>query len=167
MIQEYLHGDAIHTVSLKKEGDMWIASIGDDTYKVDICSISEQAISLLIKDRSITACVARDTGKLHVSIQGESYCFTIPGSEETAYDVTGKAGGASNFMISAPMPGSVLKINVKEGEDVQDGQCLAIVEAMKMETGLHSNIHGRVKRVHATEGQQVNAGELLIELENT
>ncbi len=67
--------------------------------------------------------------------------------------------------ITAPMPGCVIKVDVKEGDVVEEGKCLAIIEAMKMETGLYAAISGKVKKVRVVKGKQVNAGETLIELE--
>ncbi len=66
--------------------------------------------------------------------------------------------------LGASIPGTVLKVLVKEGDEVKEGQSLAVIEAMKMETNVIASVSGKVEKVAVKEGQQVKAGELLIKL---
>ncbi len=66
--------------------------------------------------------------------------------------------------VSAPMPGRVLKVLVREGQRVEAGQPLLIMEAMKMETTLYAEGAATVKRIAAGPGHAVEHGALLIEL---
>jgi pyruvate carboxylase len=63
------------------------------------------------------------------------------------------------------MPGVVASIGVKEGADVKAGDLILTIEAMKMETGIHAERDARVKSVHITPGAQIDAKDLLVELE--
>ncbi|MBQ4127730.1 MAG: biotin/lipoyl-binding protein [Alistipes sp.] len=72
------------------------------------------------------------------------------------------AAGANS--IVAPLPGSVVSINVKAGDAVKAGQQLAIIEAMKMENEILAPADGTVKAVHVSAGQAVQQGDALIEL---
>jgi len=63
--------------------------------------------------------------------------------------------------ITAPMPGKVVRILVKEGQTVEAGQGIVVVEAMKMQNEIRSPKSGKVERLLAKEGQAVNAGEVL------
>ena len=63
--------------------------------------------------------------------------------------------------IVAPMPGKVIRLLVSAGDEVEAGQGLVVVEAMKMQNEIRSPKRGKVERVVATEGQNVNAGEVL------
>jgi biotin carboxyl carrier protein len=63
--------------------------------------------------------------------------------------------------ILAPMPGKVIRLLVSEGDIVQAGQGLLVVEAMKMQNEIRSPKSGSVERLLAKEGQAVNAGEIL------
>jgi biotin carboxyl carrier protein len=63
--------------------------------------------------------------------------------------------------IVAPMPGKIVRVLVREGELVEAGQGLLVVEAMKMQNEIRSPKSGTVERVLAQEGQPVNAGEIL------
>lgn len=67
--------------------------------------------------------------------------------------------------VAAPMPGVISSVAVKEGQDIKAGDILATIEAMKMETGIYSEQNATVKTVHVRSGGQVDAKDLLIELE--
>jgi len=63
------------------------------------------------------------------------------------------------------MPGTVIAVRVKEGDDVEAGQVLIVLEAMKMENTVPAPTAGRVERVLVIAGQQVQRGETLVELD--
>lgn len=67
--------------------------------------------------------------------------------------------------VGANIPGTVIKILVNEGDEIKENQPLIILEAMKMETNVLSPRDGKVARVLVEEGAQVEAGELIVELE--
>ena len=67
--------------------------------------------------------------------------------------------------IGASIPGTVLKILVKEGDVVEEKQSLMVVEAMKMETNIVAMQAGKIEAILVKEQQQVKSGELLIKLE--
>jgi acetyl/propionyl-CoA carboxylase alpha subunit len=67
--------------------------------------------------------------------------------------------------LTAPMPGLIVRINVKAGDRVGQGQGLVVMEAMKMENELRASSAGTVKHVHATVGSAVEKGMVLIEIE--
>ncbi len=67
--------------------------------------------------------------------------------------------------IGAPMPGVVATVAVTVGQDVKEGDLLLTIEAMKMETGIHAEQDATVKAVHVNAGGQIDAKDLLIELE--
>lgn len=75
------------------------------------------------------------------------------------------AGGAAGAVkISAPMPGTIMKVNVEPGQSVKKGTVLAILEAMKMENEIMAPQDGTVASVNVTKGQQVNSGDLMVSL---
>ncbi len=65
------------------------------------------------------------------------------------------------------MPGKVIKISVQEGDLVKKGETLLILEAMKMENEIKSGIDAKIKSIHVSENQNIDSGQLLIELEET
>lgn len=64
--------------------------------------------------------------------------------------------------VKAPMPGVVLDIKVAVGQAVKNGDCLIILEAMKMENEIFCPVDGTVESITATKGQNVNSGDVLI-----
>jgi len=66
--------------------------------------------------------------------------------------------------ITAPMPGLVLTIKVKEGDTVQAGQALLVMEAMKMENAITASYNGTVSRVYVREGDSISEGDLLVDV---
>jgi len=79
--------------------------------------------------------------------------------------VHGQGAGAEHSAITAPMPGTVLRVLVGEGDRVEQRQPLVVLEAMKMETPLVSPYAGVVLKVHVTEGDRVTGGAVVVELE--
>jgi pyruvate carboxylase subunit B len=67
--------------------------------------------------------------------------------------------------VSTSMPGNIVDVLVKEGDQVKAGQAVLISEAMKMETEIQAPIAGTVKAVHVAKGDRVNPGDVLIEIE--
>ncbi len=76
-----------------------------------------------------------------------------------------RGGVAVESRVTAPMPGTVIKVLVAEGDRVEARQPLVVLEAMKMETPLASPYEAVVRRVHVAEGDLVAGGALLVELE--
>jgi|SRR5208337_1279906 len=66
--------------------------------------------------------------------------------------------------VNAPMPGSILKVNVNKGDSVSKGQPLLILEAMKMENEIKSPVDGKIVNIMVGKGQSVNLGQILLEI---
>jgi len=86
----------------------------------------------------------------------------VPSLEETAHE---HGPTAEQSAVTAPMPGTVLRVLVAAGEQVSARQTLVVLEAMKMETPLVSPYDATVRAVHVVEGDRVAGGTVLVELE--
>ena len=75
------------------------------------------------------------------------------------------AGPVGPAPIVAPMPGLIVRVNVNVGDNVEAGQGIVVMEAMKMENELRATTGGRVKAVHAEVGAAAEKGAILVELE--
>lgn len=64
--------------------------------------------------------------------------------------------------IEAPMPGTILKINVNVGDTVTEGQAVVVLEAMKMENDIPATVNGQVVSIHVNQGDSVNSGDVLV-----
>ena len=67
--------------------------------------------------------------------------------------------------IMASIPGTIIKIMVKEGQAINPSKCLFVIDAMKMKNKIHSTMTGVVSKIHIHEGQVVAKNDLLLELE--
>jgi len=77
----------------------------------------------------------------------------------------GAAGGSVSTIVTPPMPGVVVRVSVAIGEIVTKGQELVVVSAMKMETSLNAPYNGTVASINTEEGQQVNPGDVLVDVD--
>lgn len=81
--------------------------------------------------------------------------------EKMGYSMKSASSGGK---VESPMPGLVLKISVQEGDEVEEGDVLLVLEAMKMENIIKSPVKGQVKKVMVKEGETVAKKQLLMEL---
>ncbi len=74
------------------------------------------------------------------------------------------SGSAGSIKVTAPMPGTILKLNVKIGDTVKANDLVCILEAMKMENEIFASEGGVVKSIESAQGSSVNAGDVIITL---
>ena len=127
--------------------------------------------SALIGGRSYEAFVrrVRDDGEgdagnttFEVTIAGHPYLVTVQDERTQALaSLAGSGHGSGDATIRAPMPGLVSNIMSEEGDMVERGQALIVLEAMKMENDLTTPRAGVVKGIRVTKGQAVNQGDVL------
>ena len=70
----------------------------------------------------------------------------------------------SKFLL-CPMPGMLVSMNVTVGDDVEQGQSLCVVEAMKMENVLRAEKKGKIKKINANQGNSLSVDEVIVEFE--
>lgn len=81
----------------------------------------------------------------------------------TKAPVAPSAPAAGSKPITAPMPGTILSVNVNNGDSVKSGQVLIVLEAMKMENEIMAPVDCRISSVKVQKGASVNSGDILIE----
>ena len=67
--------------------------------------------------------------------------------------------------VVAPLPGTMFKVNINEGDAVKKGDTILVLEAMKMENNILAEINGVVKKLYVSEGDSVLQGDVLVEIE--
>ena len=92
-----------------------------------------------------------------IHLDGRIHVLTI--------DEQGAGGSADSGGMTAPMPGKVLEILCSIGDEVEAGQTLIVLEAMKMEHRIAANGPGTIVAIHHDAGEQVDAGAILIDIE--
>jgi pyruvate carboxylase len=104
--------------------------------------------------------------KVFFELNGQPRVIRVPNRAVKAKTAARpKAADGNPAHIGAPMPGAVASVAVVPGAKVRAGDLLLTIEAMKMETGLHADREATVKAVHVHAGSQIEAKDLLIELE--
>ncbi len=109
-----------------------------------------------------------DEGEVRVffELNGQPRTVRVPDRRVTGSTTARpKADPANPGHVAAPMPGVVASIAVSDGQTVGEGDLLMTIEAMKMETGIYAERDGVVKAVHVTAGAQIDAKDLLAEIE--
>jgi len=97
------------------------------------------------------------------TVNGKAYDMSIAEGMDASAPAVASTGGAA-VSISAPMPGLVLRIPVAVGDSVAEGDEVIVLEAMKMETPVSATASGTVQSIAVSQGDQVTAGQVLIEI---
>lgn len=113
---------------------------------------------------AISGAVTYNDASFNVHLAGQTWSFEFapPPSLDA---VAGRGGPAAGAHLTAPMPGKIVKIAVRDGQAVEEHALLIVLEAMKMEHRIESSAAATVKSVLVKEGQIVAAGVPLVELE--
>ena len=136
--------------------------------RADWVRVAPGCYSILLQGRSYEAHVTALAGlngarEYAVRVGSETYQVGLhdPRSRKGHRGLSSSEGPQD---VKAPMPGRVVQLLVGEGDEVQDGQGLLVIEAMKMQNELRSPRAGRVERVYVAEGAGVESGAPLVRL---
>ncbi|MGB7295429.1 MAG: biotin/lipoyl-containing protein [Candidatus Aminicenantales bacterium] len=162
---EYIVKAESRRVSLEKKGRHLVFRSGARTLETDVRVISAHAFSLIVEGTSHLIYIAEDKDKIYVSLGGTTLALKRPGAEEKRFERGEDAALEGKSVVTAPMPGKVVKVSVAENESVRKNQTLVIVEAMKMENEIKSPLDGVVKKIYASPGDLVDSEKPLVEIE--
>lgn len=138
--------------------------------EIDVVQLGNNQFHLLKDNRSFQIEILKeDFFKRTYTIKVNEFEFEINIStplEKLIKELGFELGSSKKVSeIKAPMPGLILSLKVEEGQEVEEGQSLLILEAMKMENNFSSPIAGIIKSIAVKEGQAVDKGQILIEFE--
>jgi len=142
-------------------------SINDKVFEVDFESVSGQPVySLLIDGKSYEAYVYAVEDEWQVLLFGKQYPVNVEDEREKRLknSVGGKVQESGEFQLKAPMPGMVVAIPVHEGQQIEKGQVLIVLESMKMQNELKSPHAGKVEHVRVKVGESVEQRQLLLSI---
>jgi acetyl/propionyl-CoA carboxylase alpha subunit len=137
---------------------------------IDMVKKSSTEFNLIKDHHSVNAklVITDTTGKkLKIDAAGETFDIEIKDELDQLLEKMG-LGSVSNKQVKeirAPMPGLVLEIAVADGQDVNEGDKILILQAMKMENSIMIHTNARIKKVAVATGQAVEKGQVLVELE--
>lgn len=133
-------------------GRRFAATVGERKFEVDYV-----AGSLLLDGRSLEFTSSNgQPGRATVSVAGEVVKVATPSRRSAA-----GGAGSSSGTVSAPMNGQVVKLLKAVGDEVAQGEVVAVLEAMKMENEVAAPCSGKLQEVCVAEGQAVEPGDIL------
>ena len=139
-----------------------VESLGNGRYLVSVNRDSEVGVRESgVGIRKTLAYAVNDRARTWVFIDGRTYVIE---TEDRDASPGGRATD-NQLALSAPMPATVIAVNVAPGQEVAEGDVLVLLEAMKMELPIKAPHAGRVKSIACREGELVAAGVPLLELE--
>ena len=161
---EYKIGNDSHKFDCEITKESCEAEIDGEKLRFDYKLLSADCLSLIGRTGNLTIYFTRRDDEIHLFINGEKY--VLKDSSQTS-SFAGGAGGmvAEKGLITTPMPGTIIKFLVDEGDIVDVDQGLVIVEAMKMENEIRSAIKAKVKKINFKSGDSVDVGQPIIDLE--
>ena len=155
-------------------------------FHVQIERITRKSLHCTINGQDYEVLLSQNGGKINkVIINGmtesifvsetsdNNYCVHLKGLDficsrtdelNDSRDYSYKEDKNNDLEYRSPMPGKVIKVNVKEGDDVKEGDVLCVVEAMKMENNIKAMTAAKVAKVFVGEGDKVDVKNILIEL---
>lgn len=137
--------------------------IGDTEYEAEVKSITPDQACIVVNGTEYVVDLV-SIGKPSIEPARPavaSHAVKEPGS---APRPSRSLNESSSGSVRSPMPGLVLRIEVNEGQTVNAGQTLVVMEAMKMENTVLAPHNGTVRRILVTEGASVSEGDVLVEV---
>jgi len=128
---------------------------------VDAVEAGRDILSIVIDGRAWEVKRERVGGEMHLMIAGERYEAEVRDPRSFRARKAAGAGLEGPKKLVSPMPGKVVRVLVSAGAEVEAGQGVIVVEAMKMQNEIKSPKKGKVSKIVAVEGVTVNAGEAL------
>ncbi|HEU4745470.1 MAG TPA: biotin/lipoyl-containing protein [Anaerolineales bacterium] len=155
------HNSAPISVDLTPIGTSYRATIGEQEVNIEIVRASDGKLDLWIDNKRVVAYVSSDNTKRWVTINGQTLVLTKSSEARRG----SHAGHHTAGELTAPMPGQVRTVNVREGDTVTKGQTLLVLEAMKMEIRIQAPQDGVVTKSFVEQGQTVEREQILMEIE--
>jgi biotin carboxyl carrier protein len=160
-------GDQSYTLEIEEIGkSLYRVSVDGNEFLVDGKKTGRTNYSLIVDNRSFEIEVDHAEDEYRVLVDGRNYHVNVVDERRV------RVGGAQSEIqlqgrqkVSVPMPGKVIAVLVSEGDSIEKGQGLVIVEAMKMENEVRSPIAGEVKEIKVKAGDAVEGGAVLLIVE--
>ncbi len=135
------------------------------SYSVQVLSRTGSRWTLQIGNRIEDVLIHRQDGRSWIDWRDRLFPIRLSDPREKYLAGAAAAGGSGSGTLTSQMPGKVVKILKKDGDEVEAGEGLVVIEAMKMQNELKAPRSGVVKVCNAEEGQIVERGQLLFEIE--
>jgi len=149
-------------VELQRAAAGWECRVDGAQQPVDIVEVAPGVLSVLLAGQSFTLHVVRHGDAWTVHTRRAEVAATVHDPRRWQGRAGGVAGRAGRQEVTAPMPGKVVRVLVREQKEVEAGQGLVVVEAMKMQNEIPSPKKGVIEQVRVREGDRVEHGAVLV-----
>jgi biotin carboxyl carrier protein len=149
-----------HRLELTNSNGRWACHLDDREVELDAVLARPDVLSLRIGNQAYEVKCERVAGEWHLWVGSERFAAEV----RDPRSLRSRAGAGDDHgpkKLTAPMPGKVVRILLKEGDPVEAGSGILVVEAMKMQNEVKSPKKGTVQKIAVKEGSAVNAGEIL------
>ncbi len=153
---------------VKTEGRVFTFKVNEKTYEADIVKIAEGNYSVVIDGKSFNIELFQESNQKNYTLKTSFDTFNFDVIDAETKYLTNRTKGiedTGSIIISTPMPGKVVKILVKVGDQVKEDQTVIIVEAMKMQSEYKVKKDRLIKEIKVKEGDTVIANQPLIIVE--
>lgn len=166
----YRYADEEHTVALRPAQDgiveSWNVEVDAQPAETIICISGNEDIVLMRRGTAqVRAYMQRYESETQVILHGQVYRLERRQPPDVNTTAHGGSASRSQKALTAPMAGTLIKVQVHEGDTVKQRQVLAILSAMKMEHSIIAPYEGKVRRVFYKEGAVVRGGAVIVEME--
>jgi biotin carboxyl carrier protein len=165
VIYEVAIDDRSHQVELIRIGQAWRCKLDGHEFHVDAVFFRGGVLSILIDGRSYEVKLETAGTETSIVVGNERFRAVVRDPRSLRSRRRGGDFVPGVKTLTAPMPGKVVRILAPAGAEVEAGQPVLVIEAMKMQNELKSPKRGRVKRLVVSEGAAVEAGQTLAEVE--
>lgn len=157
----------VYTVGFERRGEALQVIVNGQPYALEVIDTQPGQVSLRLDGKPATVQWAGSGEEKWFSLNGCTYRLEKPAprTARAAQSTDGRGDGSSTEGVRSPMPAQVRAVQVREGEQVEKGATLLLLEAMKMEIRIKAPARGRVTRLLVASGQAVEKEQLLAEVE--
>ncbi len=165
MIYEVTIDNKNYRLELERSDNGWQCRLDGREIQMDAVLARRDVLSVLINGKAFEVKREQTATDLHLWVGGARYAAELrdPRSLRSRRASAGDDKGPKKLI--APMPGKVVRVLLREREEVQAGQGILVMEAMKMQNEIKSPKTGIVQKIVAGEGSAVNAGDVLAVVE--
>jgi biotin carboxyl carrier protein len=154
-------------IDVRREGDKVFATVGGKAYELEAHQTAPDTYLFKHEGKVYECFVSADAagGKTQVTSGANSYEFTLADPKRLSHTGGAHAHGDGTAEIVSQMPGKIVRVLVKVGDEVKTKDGVIVVEAMKMQNEMRSPKDGAVKAINFAEAETVNAGDVLAVIE--
>jgi len=165
MVYDVIVSGKPHRLELEKVDGVWQCRLEGKEVHFDAVLTGRDVLSLLVDGRSYEVKREQTATDLHLWVGGTRFPVELRDPRSLRARQSSALDEKGPRKILAPMPGRIVRLLAAEQSEVEAGQGIVVVEAMKMQNEIKSPKKGIIKRITATAGAAVNAGDVLAVVE--